>query len=384
MSNDFRSLLSTFQAATTGQSVESSSCDSLLDATTQLWRLVQLQKSIKGKDHDKDSTSTPNKSHLAVCLCIVDDLPHRDIWKEWIESDAQLYIHAKHPDKIVDPWTKSKLLNISHKPDWNDVRIVKAMLSLAQEALRNEHVTHIFLGTESCLPLTPTSADAVLELKPNTSYLQYYDKQHASRFEERECWNAVEPFVPSAAIFKALPGWCVLSRKHVQEIVDLPKKLDGHELIRAFTNCWAPEEVYFPTALALLGYIQTDAVVRKSLVHAEWNERARNERDRAHPRCFDGEFDRDLVRELRSKGCLFVRKVKYSMPLHEWQRAVQGRAEHAGQKRSHTSDRDYERDRSSHKRRHDHHEEERHRRRRLDDREARRYREEGPHNRNRR
>jgi hypothetical protein len=115
MSNDFRSLLSTFQAATTGQNPSSISSSSLLEGTTQLWRLSQLQKSMKtsngtrrdskqnGDTSKRDSTPT----HLAICLCIVDDLPHEEIWKYWLKDGAaELYLHAKHPEKIKSDWAR--------------------------------------------------------------------------------------------------------------------------------------------------------------------------------------------------------------------------------------------------------------------------------------
>lgn len=60
---------------------------------------------------------------------IVDDLPHEDIWRHWIEegnedvgleSDstsntkcnykAKLFLHAKHPDRIKSSWVRAQTL----------------------------------------------------------------------------------------------------------------------------------------------------------------------------------------------------------------------------------------------------------------------------------
>ena len=47
----------------------------------------------------------------------------------------------------------SKTLPISHRPNWNDVRIVRSILSLIEAALRDKKTTHILLCTESCIPI---------------------------------------------------------------------------------------------------------------------------------------------------------------------------------------------------------------------------------------
>ena len=48
---------------------------------------------------------------------------------------------------------RSKTLPVTHRPNWNDVRIVRAILSLLEAALRDDKTTHILLCTESCIPV---------------------------------------------------------------------------------------------------------------------------------------------------------------------------------------------------------------------------------------
>jgi hypothetical protein len=112
------------------------------------------------------------RGNLAICLVIVDSLPHEDIWRAWLgdvdiagsdsictgalaaESDAhtsesqvsscatdnadnrfraRLFIHAKHPEKITSPWVQSCLIPAEkcHKPEWNSPEVkCKITLSL--------------------------------------------------------------------------------------------------------------------------------------------------------------------------------------------------------------------------------------------------------------
>ena len=268
--------------------------------------------------------------HLAVCLCIVDCLTHACVWEEWIGDNndsqvtANLHVHAKEPDKVTDPWVRSKLIPITHRPNWNDVRVVKAMLSLMEDALKDKRTTHIVFGTESCIPICPLDQ---VHIEHGKSYVSYYGKSHATRFDERDVWGPLRQHIPLDAIHKALPGWCTLARDHAQMILDMPaKELEGKDLWPAFESCWAPEEAFFPTALALLGLLSETRC--KSFTYAEWGtQRTRTPLDKAHPKTWDHEFDGKLVAFLRSThDCIILRKVKSPVELRDWRLAVLGQA----------------------------------------------------------
>jgi hypothetical protein len=297
----------------------------------------------------------------------VDDLPHEHIWKRWIESggsftkrhtsiqegknttqrpieaSADLFIHAKFPEKISSQWVKSKLRTKSYKPNWNDVRIVQAMLATAEEALTdeknttNDKTTHILFCTESCIPITSLQDaahallfscddDTRIEKEPNLDYsfVSAYNgtSSRCTRFDERSCWSKlVNAGIPHDAIWKALPGWCLLCRQHIQAILDMPSiYLEGDSLWPAFEDVWAPEEVFFPTALSLLGFLPSENVILRSVTHSKW----KNPSD-ANPIEYDDRFNERLVKTLREEeGCLFLRKMKYPINVQTWKQVVLG------------------------------------------------------------
>jgi Core-2/I-Branching enzyme len=337
MSNDFRSLLSTFEAATGNKPTSSQntpkiekdnpqSPKKLLDLTTQLWNYSQIRQSAEASKIPS-VLDDERPIHVAVCLCIVNDLPHERVWEYWCGQGnaritADLYLHAKHREAIRSDYARAKLLRISHSPNWNDVRVVHAMMSLVEEALKNPKMTHILFGTESCIPICPLNE---VQLQHGRSYVRCYGQDQCSRFDEQDVWDVLTRCVPLQAIHKALPGWCCLCRSHAQEILNVPNDhLEGQQLYDAFGDCWAPEEAFFPTALALLGLLaQTE---NKALTYAEWNNRAKNHKDRAHPLKWDEQFSRDLVQDLRQvHGCIILRKVMSQVPIRAWLEAVEKR-----------------------------------------------------------
>ena len=148
------------------------------------------------------------------------------------------------------------------------------MLSLAQNALSSSQhpTTHILFATESCLPLT-TLSKSCLSLEKGKSYLNCYAAQNSrqcTRFDELECFAPLEQEggIPRACLWKALPGWAVFSSQHMQKILDtfhvetpefravsLEVKCEEQgqrriDLVQVFEKVWAPEEVYFATALS--------------------------------------------------------------------------------------------------------------------------------------
>jgi len=109
-------------------------------------------------------------------------------------------------------------------------------------------------------------------------------------------------------------------------------------LWRMFQNVWAPEEVFFPTALALCGHDVSSSssrgnncttsnddgdIVHRSLMHAKWDHRATNEKDRAHPLVYDELFSQELVERIRNEeGCVFMRKLIQPLALGTWEKIV--------------------------------------------------------------
>mmetsp|Transcript_24896 Transcript_24896/g.25340 ORF Transcript_24896/g.25340 Transcript_24896/m.25340 type:complete len:241 (+) Transcript_24896:715-1437(+) len=211
------------------------------------------------------------------------------------------------------------------------------MLALAQQALKDKRTTHILFCTESCIPITTLNEAAIRLNSPSSisgninlmdrSFVDAYDgkSSRCTRFDELSCWEKLQHVIPRDAIHKALPGWCLLSTKHARSIVDIPKcDLGGKELWPVFEDVWAPEEMFFPTVLALLGYLPGPEVELSALTYSEWPTRAKNPKDRAHPYTYDNHFSQKLVAEIRESGCLFMRKLKYPLDVDLWKNIVTG------------------------------------------------------------
>lgn len=190
-----------------------------------------------------------NGKCIAVCLVIVDKLHHEGIWRRWIEQSSEcgyqvsLHIHAKYPDRIDSPWVKSHTLSKTFTPEWNSPEVIRAVLAVISDALENLDTGRLFLGTESCIPIRTLQETGDQLFAEEKSWLQAYHKgKHA--FEEQKCFWAVDSnMIPQDYVWKSLPGWVMLTRKHAQAIVSLPGKVDCPDFVVAWKEVFAPEEV---------------------------------------------------------------------------------------------------------------------------------------------
>jgi len=285
---------------------------------------------------------------IAVCLVIVDELFHEAIWKEWVEQgvsatsryEARLFIHAKNPERIESPWVQSCLLQgETFKPEWNSPEVIRAMLACLKEAIDHGFGAGRFVfGTESCIPIHPLEHVGDCLFAEDVSWLNAFDTGK-SNWETGACFLAVDPtLIPPRAVWKTIPGWMMLNRRHAAEILNLLTCV-GDDLVRAWgpggqwkdgKGVFAPEEVFFSTMLAILGYLRKggggsgaaggtalDQVRRRMVTHATWARTGE-----ANPITYS-RLSSTVLDECRQGGCLFARKfARNSVSLADWRALV--------------------------------------------------------------
>ena len=178
--------------------------------------------------------------------------------------------------------------------------------------------------TESCIPITPFK-DFVKYLKsnPEKSFLRYHDSSSGSRYDELEIWSKLNNMFPLSSLHKALPGWITMCREHAKNVLDLEYMVD------LFENIWAPEEVYFPTMLALTGALANE-VINSSLTFAKWPTGRKD--NKAHPLTFI--LNKNDIEDWQKGGYFFARKFSDKIDDQRWKDVVQECSTHRSLKRT--------------------------------------------------
>lgn len=125
--------------------------------------------------------------------------------------------------------------------------------------------------------------------------------------------------IPSDLVWKA-DQWIVLNRAHGEAVASMSNNyLNGRSLWYAFRRCRASDEMYFPTALSILGIIARppgvvevedernekcagDQIRRRKVTYCDWSVSAKN------PASFTAKDLEKVVVKARGEGCLFARK----------------------------------------------------------------------------
>jgi len=226
------------------------------------------------------------------------------------ESADEFFIsvicHAKFPDKVESEWLRKRIITfppkqgrgnsfmdpvfLSRQPEWGSVEITRAMLDLLQDALKigNSDNTAVQEDKRFCpsrfVVRTPPSFDASKPIPPVDQFLyisescmpvvtakELFTKISDPNFSWLNARHRTEEETPKnkyeddqfAGINRRIPGqyrwkgdqWVLLARRHASSIIgmDRPFKPAKHQLWQSFRNINASDEMFFPTALALLG-----------------------------------------------------------------------------------------------------------------------------------
>ncbi|KAL7531573.1 hypothetical protein ACHAWF_003833, partial [Thalassiosira exigua] len=226
-------------------------------------------------------------------------------------------------------WLRSKLFPLTHRPNWNDVQVVRTMLSLLDAALEGEEMTHVLFYVQVVRTML-SLLDVALEGEEMT-HVMFCTESCVPVAKLREVaravlWDEACPWIESRDGIDVGPEGCENEkdgqRTPTRSLTSRPPWADSTSG-RPSDGSAPPEEAYFPTTLSLASEMKEDkGVSRRSLTHARWDERARDHRDRARPRSYDGKFDDRLVARVRGDGCLLLRKVKEPMDLEVWEDVV--------------------------------------------------------------
>ena len=289
------------------------------------------------------------------------------------QCTVSLVAHAKFPHQVQSAWLQQRLLRkdsnddfLSFCPEWGSVQITRAMIECLRVALRigttDEEwsrryqispqtaaeaadappvstVDKFLFISESCVPVvsldeavqamffhpTPSLQSPTEEEEATVtstidawdiSWVNYRNCQMPgtpANMYERDQFRRIHPMIPELLRTKA-DQWLLLSRRHAEAVDRIDAHLPEQHLWRtAFVRVSASDELYFPTALALVGVLRADTstttttaaavVQRRPVTYTDWSEGQRN------PVSFGAAQWPALAAAARARGCLVARKL---------------------------------------------------------------------------
>lgn len=255
--------------------------------------------------------------HIVLMAITIEDMPFEHLWRGWCDTlhavakdqddyYVSLVCHAKFPQRVKSEWLKQRLLTyppkrgrgnsyedptfLTRTPAWGSVEITRAMLDLLQESLKIGHCTqedkrfsanrflvrappnkdekdpkippgdHFLFISETCVPVVTAPEFFAQIANVSVSWVNARHRRQEgtpkNKYEDDQ-FAGINRRIPGQYRWKA-DQWVLLSRRHASLIIDMdrPHIPPKYQLWQSFRDINASDEMYFPTALALLGFLR--------------------------------------------------------------------------------------------------------------------------------
>lgn len=235
---------------------------------------------------------------IAFLFLTRNDVNQPDLWTEYLESagsSAEVFAHVKEREDLApEAWISKYLIDDHIETDWASLSLVEATLLLLETALEKSDCTHFALVSESCVPVRSFAAltrSLQLDRRSRMFVRSWADERKTNLLKAQRVEN-LDGIRKEIAHFQA--QWMCLNR-------DDAELLNKRRLLDHFENCFAPDESYFATALAVLGRPPLQAVANRHFTWTDWNSGG------AHPEEYD-QISPETVSRIADSGCFFARK----------------------------------------------------------------------------
>jgi len=233
---------------------------------------------------------------IAFCFLTYGDMAHSHIWEKFLkglgEENYNLYIHPKEIDEVGENF-KPYIIKDRVETEWGDISLVRATNNMFKEALKDKENKVFILLSDSCIPIQSPSIvkEELLGKKENRLGLMG-DLDEERRYELIKNKNLIKK-----EDFCKRSQWMSLNRDTVKKV--LRKDRTFH-----FEDVFAPDEVYYPTMLNMLGI----EWVERTITFSNWKERSLNGKHRMYPSTYEF-ISFNEIDKIREEGALFMRKV---------------------------------------------------------------------------
>lgn len=211
------------------------------------------------------------------------------------------------------------MIDKSFRPDWATIEVVKAIYELLRLAHDDPHVHRFLWATEGCLPIYPFQDIMTKVLAHSKAWMETRHQPKTGNEQHLQFFQVDSNVIPAENVWKTLPTYSILPRRHVGALLKLPARL-GCDLFSLFKAVWGPDEIFFGTLLSVLGLLredEDDEVMRVPPTYAMW--RKVNDPNPVSWETFDEGF-----RRARERGSLFARKFKAGVVgVEEWEEKVE-------------------------------------------------------------
>lgn len=288
--------------------------------------LKSMLTKFKNEQMHEPSTLSIGEKKVALLYIIVDDLPLENLWRDWLEdfngryyNNVEIFIHAKHPERIRSRWVGERLIRSNLKPNWGSLELSKAMYYLMDVAynMRGFNADYFIFLSESCIPVYKIDTFFNVISEQTKSWIDFTNKP-TTGYASSNQFMPLKSEMPNDCILKS-DQWVMLNRPNVSQILNFEKltKISIWDIMSNVVK--ASDEMWIPSILCLLNNGLEGIVEKRKVTYVDWGQETRS------PLSFD-EITTQLITKAREHGSLFMRKFISRNPnwlIDDWHSSLQ-------------------------------------------------------------
>lgn len=305
--SDMKSLLSKYKNTKTAKKKRSSSSDSKY--------ISPYKKAINKYMKDPvlyDNVSLNERKSISLLLIIIDELPTEYIWRDWLndmnaqyKSRVEIFIHAKHPNRIKSSWVRDRLIKSNLKPTWGSVELSISIMLLLRNAVHSPRNTDYYMFlSESCIPIYPIHTFFEILDTHNNSWYESH-KTPNNGYSNQQQFQPLEEHIPKKCIIKT-DQWVLLNKKNAYQIANFENDTGVFHRDLDFWNIFndvkASDEMWISTLLCIVND-DTEDINSNRATYVVWENGDKS------PMTFK-KITRELIHNARESGALFCRKIQ--------------------------------------------------------------------------
>ncbi|QJE96937.1 beta-1,6-N-acetylglucosaminyltransferase [Luteolibacter luteus] len=270
----------------------------------EMWKVSPWQHSEPEEKEEEQRPAEPPSPKLGVLFLTRGDVCHPEIWREFATAagtDIRIFSHPKSRTEAEQGFLSGSVIGEAHETAWGDISLVRAMLALLREGLKDETLTHFAFASETCVPVKPwTEIRRRLRIDPRS--MIHFDDCNSMKPLHRDRIQKVRD-LPQGC-WRIHPQWMLLDREAAACILE-------HDVSERFANMSVPDEHYFGSILALRGFPEWEKIHRQHVTWVKWKEDSLHPMELIHT-------SPQLATELTDFPGFFARKFPAESDVGKW------------------------------------------------------------------
>lgn len=261
------------------------------------------------KEADQGNNASPR---LGLLFLTRGDVNQPDVWREFVNESAggvKVFSHPKDAGAADAGFLAGSLIKQRIETKWGDVSLVRAMMALLREGLKDDSLTHFAFLSESCVPVRPWGE---IKRRLRTDPRSMLDETDANEMKPEHFRRIAKAWGVPARCWRMHSQWCLLARDAAECVTEF-------DFTEHFKSVFAADEHYIGTVLALRGFDEERRISRCATTWVRWGDESGTSRPQTI-----GAVDVLLAGELAGFPGFFARKIANDSEIGRWRLHLAG------------------------------------------------------------